>query len=282
MDFYKYHGLGNDYIVIDPQKTFLKLTPENIKLICHRNYGIGSDGILYGPKFENDTVFFHIYNSDGTEAEKSGNGIRIFARYLIDENYRMESKFELETKGGTVAVEVLDKETGTMKVDMGTYTMKSSEIPVAGDDREIIDEAISVDGTEYKMTCVGVGNPHCVFHLDSVSEEAARKMGPIIENHEMFPNRINMQIVKVIDKNKIEVQIWERGSGYTLSSGTSSCAAAIASFKKGLVDSKVTVKMPGGEIEVEIGESGHVFIVGSVVSVAEGTFTYEMWKRIAE
>lgn len=280
MDFYKYHALGNDYVVLDPKRTKFKLTPDAIKLICHRHFGIGSDGILYGPIKTNGQIGLKIFNPDGSEAERSGNGIRIFARYLWDTGYQKDKSFQLQTKGGLVSVAILDERGEMIKVAMGTATFESRLIPVNGPPRQVIYEAININGEEYRVTCLSIGNPHCVMPMAVISKDSALRLGPAIENHQLFPNRINMQLLKVIDRNNIQIEIWERGAGYTLASGSSSCAAASAAFKLGLVDNKIKVLMPGGVIEIEIKEDGHVFMTGPVISVAKGKFSEEFWKRL--
>ncbi len=280
MDFYKYHGLGNDYIVIDPKSTKIELNPDRIKLICDRNFGIGSDGILYGPVFNNENITLRIYNPDGSEAEKSGNGIRIFSRYLVDAGYISENNFTLHTAGGEVKVELRKNDASLINVDMGSVTFTSNEIPVDGEVREVINETLQINDKSFKVTCLSVGNPHCVIPLEEISAELARDIGPKIENHPLFPNRINMQIMKVLDRDNISIEIWERGAGYTLASGSSSCAAACAAFKLGLVDNKINVHMPGGMLEIEIDEKNHVYMTGPVSSVAQGNFTDEMWDNL--
>lgn len=277
-DYYKYHALGNDYIVIDPNKTKINLTKDNIQLICHRNFGVGSDGILYGPTKKKNVLGLRIFNPDGSEAEKSGNGIRIFSRYLFEAAYVKEKQFELDTVGGKVSVEIKNNDASLIKVDMGTVTFVSDEIPVKGKSRNVINEVIKIKDKSYKVTCLSIGNPHCVIPMDTISKELACDIGPMVENHSMFPNRINMQLLKVIDKNNIQIEIWERGAGYTLASGSSSCAAASAAYKLGLISDKINVKMPGGEIQIEIKKDGHVFMTGSVTSVAIGQFSKEFRK----
>lgn len=270
--FSKYHALGNDYIVIDPQKTEMSMSEEAIRLLCHRHFGIGSDGILYGPFYSDGTPAVRIYNPDGSEAEKSGNGVRIFARYLADEGYERDSRFELKTLGGLVAVEMLDAEGSLIRVDMGTTTFCSEEIPVNGSSRDVVDEPLEIAGKVYRITCVSIGNPHCVIPVDELSAAMATDLGPQVENHELFPNRINVQLVKVIDRRTIQVEIWERGAGYTLASGSSSCAAASASHRLGLVGPDVEVRMPGGTILVNIADNGHIFMTGAVTPVMHGQF----------
>lgn len=269
-DFYKYHALGNDYIVIDPNKVNIDLSQENIKRLCHRNFGIGSDGILYGPFFKDNTISMKILNPDGSEAEKSGNGIRIFSRYLFDAGYQKASHFCLETLGGKVYVELLDSKAQLIKVDMGKVTFTSSEIPVAGPEREVINEDLIIKGKRLHINCLSIGNPHCVIPLHQISKELVEDIGPGIENNELFPNRINVQLLKVLDRNNIQIEIWERGAGYTLASGSSSCAAASVAYKLGLVDEDINVYMPGGKIEIKIDSNGHVYMTGSVTEVCKG------------
>ena len=280
MDFYKYHALGNDYIVIDPNRNEVSLTEANIQRICHRNFGIGSDGILYGPIFDGDEISLKILNPDGSEAEKSGNGIRIFSKYLFDESYSEGKRFKLQTLGGEVAVEILDNQARRIKVDMGTVTFVSDEIPVSGEKREVVDESLMVGEEEFKVTCASVGNPHCVIPMREISKESALELGPLVENHPLFPNKINVQLLKVIDRRNIRIEIWERGAGYTLASGSSSCAAASAAHRLGYVDSELTVHSPGGQIEIEIKSDGHIFMTGGVTGVMSGNFKPDLREEL--
>lgn len=261
--FSKYHALGNDYLVLDPQKITSKLTLDKatIQRICHRNFGIGSDGILYGPTLDQGKISLQIFNPDGSEAEKSGNGVRIFSRYLMDEKY-VKGPFAMQTLGGLVHVEFLAD--GQIKVDMGKAQFQSDK-----------QEQIDLEGVPYQVNCVSMGNPHCVIPLQEISETLARRLGPLVENHVRFPNRINMQLLKVLDRKNIQIEIWERGAGYTLASGSSSCAAASVAHKLGLVDSHVSVQMPGGLILIDIQKDGHVHMTGPVTKVAVGVLNEE-------
>jgi len=281
VDFKKYHGLGNDYLVIDPNVQDFEMTEANIRLICDRNFGVGSDGILYGPDLSGDMPSLRILNPDGSEAEKSGNGLRIFAKYLFEKKYVPSKNFKIKTLGGIVDVQVKDDTAGLIRINMGKVTFISNEIPVAGDSREVVNEALDVNGVEYRVTCLSIGNPHCVIPMAEVSAEHARAIGPFVENHKRFPNRINLQILKVLDRANIDIRIWERGAGYTLASGSSSCAAACAAQKLGLVDNDITVHMPGGELHIEITDDGEVFMTGPVEGTFEGTFHADLRKRIA-
>ena len=278
--FYKYHALGNDYIVIDPKNSNVNLSEENIRLICHRNFGIGSDGILYGPLFQNNSLHVRIFNPDGSEAEKSGNGIRIFSRYLFEAGYLKSNKFYLETLGGKVYVELLDSKVEKIKVDMGQVTFYSTQIPLTGISREVINEELIFNEQQFIVSCLSIGNPHCVIPLDTISRELAEEWGPIIENYKFFPNRINVQFLKVLDRHNIAIEIWERGAGYTLASGSSSCAAASAAFRLGLVERDVTVHMPGGTLSVIMSSDGHVHMTGSVTGVGKGWFADEFLAKM--
>ncbi len=265
----KYQGLGNDYLVLDPNKNDIELTESAIQMICDRNFGVGSDGILYGPVMMGDTICVKIYNPDGSEAEKSGNGVRIFGKYLLDQGYVKKSPVELSTLGGMVEIEYLNMRGTEIRVNMGKVSFASGKIPVTGDNREIINESMVFHDRLYNTTCVSVGNPHCVIMMEKVSKEDAMEIGPYVENSPNFPQRINTQLCHVIDRSNIEIEIYERGAGYTLASGTSACAAAAASYKMGLTDADVSVHMPGGVLDITINEDHTVSMVGSVQYIGD-------------
>jgi diaminopimelate epimerase len=279
--FRKYHGLGNDYLVIDPSKQDVVLTPDSIRLICDRNYGVGSDGILYGPLKAGNRHKVRIFNPDGSEAEKSGNGLRIFAKYLFENKYVAGKVFRIETLGGTVEVQIMDESASLIKIQMGKVTFLSRDIPVKGPKREVVDEELEINKVKYRVTCLSIGNPHCVIPMEGITEQKARELGPYVENHKMFPNRINMQLLKPIDRNNIEIKIWERGAGYTLASGSSSCAAAAAAHRLGLVDKTVNVKMPGGTLLIEIATNEQIYMTGPVEGVFEGHFHPDLRRKIS-
>lgn len=271
---FKYHGLGNDYLVLDANENDLILTQDNIKLLCDRNYGVGSDGILYGPIFEDDKIKLKIYNPDGSEAEKSGNGIRIFARYLLDEGYIKDQTLTLDTLGGRVEVDYLRD--NLIKVLIGKSSFMSDTIPVIGKNREVVNEVMTFNGVDYKVSCVSVGNPHCVIIMEELSCDIAKELGPIIESDLHFPKRINVQFMKIIDRKNIRIEIYERGAGYTLASGTSSCAAASVARKLDLIDRKVTVHMPGGDLLVEMMPDDNIYLTGPVSKVCDITLSEEL------
>ncbi len=280
--FVKSHGLGNDYIVLDKSLLSFELTPSVIKLICHRNYGIGSDGILLLVPSGKADFGLKIFNPDGSTAEKSGNGLRIFAKFLYEHGYTKREFFNIDTPGGivTTELEVLNERVSFVTVEMGEATFRSKLIPVEGEDREVVGEEIRVNGEILKFTALSVGNPHCVVIVNELDEGYVRKLGPILETHPLFPNRINVQFAKVLSKDKVDILIWERGAGYTLASGSSSCAVAAACVRNGLTDKYLTVAMPGGELKIEIREDWLIKMRGPVEEVFVGTISQDLLEEI--
>lgn len=277
MRFAKYHALGNDYVVIDPKDLPLPLTTVQVKTICHRNFGVGSDGILLGPLPAEKAKFaLRIYNPDGSEAEKSGNGLRIFSRYLWDQKLVGSEEFTIQTAGGVVRSTVFD-DGRSVRVEMGRVSFWSDAIPVTGARREVLNETISVGGRSFTFCAATIGNPHCVLPLPEIGPELARQYGPLLETHANFPNRINVQFLKVLDRANIQIEIWERGAGYTLASGSSSSAAAAVAHKLGLCDRSISVHMPGGVIAIEIGDDFAIRMTGPVTKVSEGVMAVEMF-----
>lgn len=276
----KYHGLGNDYLVFDSIKNDLKLSPEKTRLICDRNFGVGGDGILYRPIVDNGKIAVRIFNPDGSEAEKSGNGVRIFSKYLKDAGYVTGQSFILSTKGGDVGVRYLNPDGSLMRVLMGSVTFQSDQIPVSGPSRQVVDEAMVFNGKEYAVTCLSIGNPHCVIPMAEISKQKTLALGPAVENSPQFPNRINMQLLKILNRNAIQIEIFERGAGYTLASGSSSCAAASAAHKLGLVDDSITVHMPGGTLTIEITEESMVYMTGEAKKICTVTLSDEFLRDL--
>jgi diaminopimelate epimerase len=275
--FTKYHALGNDYIVINPKNLPSPLTAEQVKIICHRNYGIGSDGILLGPMPSKKAEFaLRIFNPDGSEAEKSGNGLRIFSRYVWDKKLVRKNKFTVETPGGLVQAEVMDRGK-TVRIEMGRVSFWSDEIPVTGPRREVINEPIHLRGQRFNFCAATIGNPHCVLPLPKISAELAKQIGPQLETHPRFPNRTNVQFMRVLDRKNIRIEIWERGAGYTLASGSSSSAAAAVAHRLGLCDREISVHMPGGVIAIEIGDGFAIRMTGGVTKVSDGVMVREMF-----
>jgi len=282
---YKYQALGNDYIVLDPLDWPQLPTPEQVVRICDRHRGVGADGVLYGPTTRSEPYGLRLFNPDGGEFEKSGNGLRIFARYLWDRRVPAGRVFQISTPGGSVTARLLDENGSRIAMDLGQVSFDSRKIPVSGAPREVLDEEVWVAGQGLRIYAATVGNPHCVVFLDGpnlalaerhggLGRELALAVGPGLERLPLYPNRTNVQFAQVVDRHTLQMEIWERGAGYTLASGTSSCAAAAAAVRSGRCESPVTVKMPGGELLVEVGPDWSVRLTGSVEPVWEGTLLF--------
>ena len=277
--FFRGHGLGNDYIVMDPKELTFKLTPKNIKAICDRNWGLGSDGILALAPSRKADFGLRIYNPDGSEAEKSGNGLRIFARYLHATGKTKKKHFTVETKGGLVTINLhVDRhgDASAVTVEMGQATFKPAALPCTMAVDELIQQPIDAAGRALSFMGVSVGNPHCVVFKqagESWSREDLLKLGPVLENHSLFPKRTNVQLAVPTGPKEIFILIWERGAGETQASGSSSCAAASAAVRLGLVKSPVTVKMPGGTLNIEVAKDFSLTMKGPVAEVARGTLS---------
>ncbi len=277
--FFKGHGLGNDYIAVDPAELDFKLTPGNIRKICDRNWGVGSDGILALSDSKKADFGLRIYNPDGSEAEKSGNGLRIFARYLHATRRVRKKSFTVDTKGGLVRIELHVDELGEASaatVEMGRATFEPKALPCTLKSKELIEKAIKVGGESMQFTGVSVGNPHCVLFRErgeTWTREELLSLGPALENHRLFPRRINVQLAVPLGPNSIYILIWERGAGETQASGSSSCAAASAAVRLGLVKTPVTVKSPGGTLHIDVDENFELTMKGPVQEVARGTLS---------
>jgi diaminopimelate epimerase len=272
MRFWKYQAHGNDYLVLNAADG-PPPSAEAVRRICDRHTGVGSDGVLYGPVMRDGAFGLRIFNPDGGEAEKSGNGIRIFARWLKDAG-RVEGEGGwIATAGGEVEFRYLDAEGRRIEAAMGEVSFWSDDIPMTGPRREVIGEELEFDdGDGFTVTCLTIGNPHCVVLTDKASAEDAQHYGPLVEHHPSFPNRTNMQMLEVVNAQTIRIEIWERGAGYTRASGSSSCAAACAAHKLGLVGSNVRVEMPGGAMDVVIAPDWTVKLTGEARPVYVGEF----------
>ena len=282
-DFVKSHGLGNDYIVMVRGPQSPEFSEKNIKLLCDRNYGIGSDGILLLEKSE-PPFGLRIFNPDGSEAEKSGNGLRIFSKFLYEYGYAKEKEFPIDTLGGRVNATVRvasGGRVGAVLVEMGKYTFDPVSVGVSGRSEPMIEETLELsDKVRIRGSAVSVGNPHFVFFVDRLDEPFIREFGTKIENHPLFPRRINTQMVHVTGSNEIEIRIWERGAGYTQASGSSSCAAASCAVSLGKVKSPVKVLMPGGTLLIEVAEDRELRMEGPVEEVMSGNFSEDLWVRL--
>ncbi len=275
--FQKYHGLGNDYLVLRQADYGAPFNPIQIQQICDRNRGIGSDGIVLDcSKLDEDIFEARFFNPDGSEAEKSGNGLRIFARYLWDENRVSSEPFNIQTKAGMVKAQV-QQNGERILVEMGIANFDSLVIPVEGTQREVINETLLIDDQEFTYCAVSMGNPHCVILCEEISPEEAKKWGALIEIEPRFPNRTNVQFMQVADRETIQIEIWERGAGYTLASGSSSCAAAAVAYRLGLCDGDITVHMQGGELKISIDENYEVCMKGPVAKVWQGYLSNDVF-----
>lgn len=274
MKFFRYHALGNDYIVMQSAQLAPLLQPAVVERICHRHFGIGSDGILLHEPEREGRFYLRIFNPDGSEAEKSGNGLRIFARYLWDQGLVKENEFHVQTKGGLVSARVAS-DGREVTVDMGRVSFLSSKIPVTGSEREVVGEKFEILGREYTFCGSSIGNPHCTVIDAPVTASEAQRIGPHIETHALFPERTNVQLLSVIDRKTIHIEIWERGAGYTLASGSSSCAATAVAYRLGLIDQDVTVKMPGGALSINVSSTFELTMRGPVTHIGDGELDRE-------
>jgi len=280
--FVKSHALGNDYIVLDPANLIFPLTPEAVRLICDRHLGVGSDGILARVPSSKADFGLRIYNPDGSEAEKSGNGLRIFARYLFDHGLLNAPEFTVETPGGIVKVtmHVVNGSVQRITVEMGTATFLSERIPVTGPAREVVNEYLDVDGQRLTITAVSVGNPHCVVFVPQLEEVELQRMGPLLEHHPIFPSRTNVQFAEVKSRKRVAILIWERGAGHTLASGSSACAVAAAAVRKGIADRDLTIAMQGGDLQISVGPDWSIRMSGPAEEVYSGTFSDAFLERL--
>ncbi len=283
--FSKFHVLGNDYLVVDPTQTTFDLDPKRIKALCDRRLGIGSDGLLVGPLEvpEFPGAFgLRIFNPDGSEAETSGDGIRIFARYLSEAGHAKGPELRIRTVAGTSEVRLLEADGSLVQVDMGVPTFRAGDIPFTGISAqlEVLETPLFLPTGPVTITALNLGNPHCVIFPGEVSQANACRLGPKIERHPEFPERVNVLLVEVVDKKRIRIEIWERGAGYTPASG-SSAAAAAACRRLGLVDDQVTVQMPGGSLGIEFSQGGHILMSGPVQPVFQGQMHPEWAPNLA-
>jgi diaminopimelate epimerase len=278
MEFLKYHALGNDYLVLtseNPEYAEAELKVEQVRKICHRNYGLGSDGILVGGKDTSGNRFrLTIFNPDGSNAEKSGNGLRIFARSLWDRELVKELPFQIMTSGGLVSAQV-ESSGKSVTVEMGSVTFQSDSIPVTGKSREVLNETLEINGEEISFCAATIGNPHCIVLNHKISAEEAGRIGPLLEIHPNFPNRTNVQLLEVLNRGTIRIEIWERGVGYTLASGSSSSAAAAVAHRLGFCDAEIAVLMPGGQIDIAISENYEITMKGSVTRIGKMSLDLE-------
>lgn len=289
MRYIKYHGLGNDYIVLALEDLKAQLTAESIKRICDRNLGVGSDGIvlyegaLKEPELTHGetaaTFKVRIYNPDGSEAETSGNGLRIAARYLADRDLiAIHKQFNLLTGGERCVTARVDDPRREIEIGMGRASFNPLEIPILSKRNDALGEELEINAERLKINCVNIGNPHCVILGREDLLHSAKTLGPLIEKHPIFPRKINVQFARVISRSRVQIEIWERGAGYTLASGSSASAVACVCYKLGLVGPElVTVVMPGGELRVAVSPQFEVTLTGPITKVSSGEISDEIF-----
>lgn len=275
MKFTKMHGLGNDYVYVDCTKEPLENPSDVAIYVSDRHFGIGSDGLILICASDVADFRMDMYNADGSQGEMCGNGIRCVAKYVYDKGLTDKTQISVETLGGIKYLD-LTVENGVVtlvKVDMGEPELTAAKIPVIADTEQVINQPITVQGQGYQMTCVSMGNPHCVIFTDEVAQMDLEKIGPHFENHPNFPKRINTEFVRVLDKHTLEMRVWERGSGETLACGTGTCATVVAAILNGYcdADSEVLVHLLGGDLRITWDrESNHVFMNGPATIVFDG------------
>lgn len=273
MKFTKMHGLGNDYVYVNCFEEKIDNPPAVARFVSDRHFGIGSDGLIMINPSKTADFEMEMYNADGSRGEMCGNGIRCVAKYVYDYGLTDKTQISVETLGGIKYLDlaVEDGKVSLVKVDMGKPKLEADLIPIISEREQVIDEPIEVDGKEYHMTGVSMGNPHTVIYVDDVKGLDLEKIGPKFENHERFPKRINTEFVHCIDRQTVEMRVWERGSGETLACGTGACAVAVSSILNNLTDTQVTVKLLGGDLQIEWDrEKDRVFMTGPATVVFDG------------
>ena len=284
LDFVKMHGLGNDFVVIEDLSEDLDLTPDAVAWFCDRHFGIGADGlILIRPATRPDADFYMLYyNGDGSIAEMCGNGIRCFAKYLVDHGLIAadQDTLAVETLGGLKSITVTRAYDQTLyfaTVDMGEPVLRPADIPTnmrcGGNDDMVIACPLETDLGVFDVTPISMGNPHCVLWVDDVDSAPVYELGSTIENHPMFPARTNVEFAQMVSENVIRIRVWERGCGETLACGTGACAAAVVASLTLRAGRETTVELPGGELEIRWAENGHVFMTGPAEEVFSGTIS---------
>ena len=287
MKFTKMHGCGNDYIYVNGFAEHIDADrkPELVRRLSDRHFGIGGDGVIFINPRKTAAFEMEMYNADGTRAQMCGNGIRCVAKYIYDHGLTDQTDIAIESFGRVKYLELTpgsDDKVSTVRVNMGEPVLRAAEIPVISDNEQVVSEAIEVDGKVYEMTCVSMGNPHAVVFIDDadIKDLDIEAVGPYFENHARFPERTNTEFVRIIDRNNVQMRVWERGTGETLACGTGCCATAVACVLNGLTDTKVNVSVPGGEILCEWDRQDNVvYMTGPAATVFEGEIDEKMIVR---
>ena len=277
IDFVKMHGLGNDFILIDclnkslGDSSFLSYLA---KKLCDRNFGIGADGLILILPSSKADLRMRIFNFDGSEAQMCGNGIRCFAKYAYENKLVSKIKFTVETLAGIIIPEltISNNKILGVKVNMGTPKLRRREIPMNGEDTPtVVDETLKINPVQtFKITCVSMGNPHCITFVDDVQSIPVDEIGPKIENHSLFPEKTNVEFIQVVNRKEINFRVWERGVGETLACGTGACAALVASVLNKKTNREATIHLPGGDLDIQWADDGHVYMTGPTELVFKG------------
>ena len=276
--FTKYHGLGNDFILIDNRHSSEPvITAEQAVEMCDRHFGIGADGVIFALPAQNGTDYtMRIFNSDGSEPEMCGNGIRCLAKFIADlEGSDAKTEYRIHTGAGVIITEL--RSDGQVKVDMGVPRLLAAEIPttLAAPDAKVIDVPIKVADKSWSVTCVSMGNPHCITFVEDVSAVVLETVGPQFEHHQAFPQRTNTEFIQIIRRDYVKMRVWERGAGVTLACGTGACAAVVAGVLTGKCDRATSVELPGGVLEIEWAEvSGRIYMTGPAQQVFTGLISH--------
>lgn len=278
MKFTKMQGCGNDYVYINGFTEKIEDKPAFVRAVSDRHFGVGGDGAIFINPSEEADFEMEMYNADGTRAEMCGNGIRCVAKYVYDKGMTDKEQVSIVSFGNVKYVDlyVEDGLVSSVKVNMGAPILDAEKVPVKSTKSQSVDEPITVNGKEYRMTCVSMGNPHAVIFMEDIAKFDIASIGPLFENHEVFPNRTNTEFVEVVDRTHVNMRVWERGTGETLACGTGCCATVVACVLNGLTEDKVTVRVLGGEIEIQWDrEANLVYMTGPAVIVFEGEFPWE-------
>jgi diaminopimelate epimerase len=273
MKFTKMQGLGNDYVYVNCMEKEIEDPSGLAKQVSDRHYGVGSDGLILICPSEHADFEMKMYNADGSRGEMCGNGIRCVGKYVYDYGLTDQTEISVETLGGIkyLSLMVENGKVSQVKVDMGSPIFVPEQIPVKAGKLDAVDVPIDVDGKEYRMTCISMGNPHAVVYMDEIKELEIEKIGPKFEHHPCFPNRVNTEFAHVLNRQTVEMRVWERGSGETLACGTGACAVAVASMVNGLTDDSVTVRLLGGDLKIEWDrEKNVVYMTGPASVIFDG------------
>lgn len=279
MLFYKYHGLGNDFVLVDTRNQELPAAGGDVaalaRRVCHRHTGIGADGLVFLRPVGEAGIQMQIINSDGSEPEMCGNAIRCVAKYLYEHGGLKQDEMRIATLAGIMRPRLI-RENGRVKavrVDMGEPRLERTEIPMTGPPGRVINEPLALDGGNFRVTAVSMGNPHCLIFTAHVDRVPLAELGPKLENHPDFPRKTNVEFIEVLNPGEVRMRVWERGAGPTMACGTGACATAVGGVLNGLTGRAVKVHLPGGTLDIEWAEDNHVYMTGPATEVFCGEYT---------